>query len=289
MRILLSTLSLFLIGIFNSLIAQLDKFIEVAVHESVENPVENVSIYLNVKSAQYQYYYLMDEEEYYYDEGIYEEYPDTYIDESLSSKEKKKREQEIEKALEEWDRRIEEHERAMEEEREKRMAEREVFTSGMAEAILIQNGYAISIVNEPFPNYMYEEDGGSDTVFVIEIKDAESYTRLRDLFDENVVSIAVKEYEYKKNADALEEVFPKLMASAEKQAKVIASASGKKIGTVAQITNVYPGFSPTLMERQMDEAKRLGNYRRYDGDMDNPFLKKERLLFEYVFRFPILN
>jgi len=43
------------------------------------------------------------------------------------------------------------------------------------------------------------------------------------------------------------------------------------------------------MERQMDEAKRLGSYRRYDGDMDNPFLKKERLLFEYVFRFPILN
>lgn len=290
MRILMSTVSLFLIGIFNSFNAQMDKFIEVSVHESIENPVDKVNLYFNVKSAEYQYYNTFEEEEYYFEEeSLYDNYPDTYIDESLSAKQKKKREAEIEKAMEEWEKWYQQQDTVMFVERQKRESERKVFTSAEAMEILREYGYSAVIVNESFPTSMYEEGGGSDTVLVIEILKSEDYDRLSELFDPNVVSYSVKEIFYKKNEDALAEIFPKLLASAEKQAKVIAAASGKKIGSASQITNVYPGFSPSIMERQMDEARRIGSYYRHDNELDNPYLKKEKVLFEYVFRFPILN
>lgn len=269
--------------------AQTEKMIEVAVHETVENRLVGLSLYFSVNTPESQQFLMEDVYDEGYDEGIYDDYPDTYIDESLPAKERKRLEAEYQKALDEWSVRAAEREAQLAEEREKRLAEIELLTSQEAMNKLKANGYAFYISGERSSQLNYLAESASDTLLVVEVKDSADFVRLMSLFNQEVVHFSVRDLRYEKTADKLEKVFPGLMESADKQAKMIATASGKKIGPVAQITNVYPGFSPILMERQMDEAIRLGSYFHGDEGLENPFITTEKRIVEYIFRYPMVN
>jgi hypothetical protein len=268
--------------------AQIEKFIEVAVHETVENELESVSVQLRLYDLESQVNLLFESDEYGYEESMYDDYPDTYIDESLPAKERKRLEAEQAAAIEAWQQRVAEREALAAEERERKLAEVEFLTSQRAIEKLKANGFSVNIYGQQADDE-YEVIPLSDTLMVIELKDSAAFVRLTSLFDNRLVQYSFNDLRYTKTVDKLQKVVPSLMEAADAQAKIIATASGKKIGSVAQITNVYPGFSPLIIERQMDTLSRMGSLLGQPGELANPFLEKEKQVVEYIFRYPILN
>ena len=79
---------------------------------------------------------------------------------------------------------------------------------------------------------------------------------------------------------------PKMTERAKKQAEGLALSVGKKAGAIVNISNVYPGFSPSLMENQFEQVMEY----TYRSKRDKFSFKSTKPSFiEMIYRFALVD
>lgn len=263
------------------------KFIEVMVNEKVQLKVESIQISLSVYSEEQQMEEIY-ESAYEVEEDVeyLEEYPE-YSEESehkLSAAERKEREKE------------QEEREAFELERQARLEQeikdfdlytlQELMSSLRAENIPFEiQAMAMSDDYEEWSD-MVETGAISDSILLITLLDEASDERLQALILDKPIELELREIIYESADRHILDLAPKMTERAKKQAEGLALSVGKKAGAIVNISNVYPGFSPSLMENQFEQVMEY----TYRSKRDKFSFKSTKPSFiEMIYRFALVD
>lgn len=281
------TTSILLLLSFSSWSQVNTKFIEVMVKEKVQLKVESIQISLSVYSEELQMEEIY-ESAYEVEEDLeyLEEYPE-YSEESehkLSAAERKEREKE------------QEEREAFELERQARLEQeikdfnlytlQELMNSLRAENIPFEiQAMAMSDDYEEWSD-MVEAGAISDSILLITLLDEASDERLQALILDKPIELELKEIIYESADRHILDLAPKMTERAKKQAEGLAISVGKKAGAIVNISNVYPGFSPSLMENQFEQVMEY----TYRSKRDKFSFKSTKPSFiEMIYRFALVD
>lgn len=280
-----------------------EKYIEVSADESVELKAEKVTVVIDVdsKSSQfsdvisveyedeYEYYGYYDYEEDSYYEYLLEEEPDEITDEMR--REYKDRQKDREKREKEQEKR--------EAEIEKKRVEFKAFTINDLMALLTKNNISYTIDLSENDDYYWDEyeydyeeeyDYGSpkvDTNILVIVSNQGELDRLNGLINKHPVDTDFSDVIFETIDKYYAELIPKITEKAKKQATILASSFGKKIGDVIQCTNMVPyGSGSSFMNQMYDVYGRFGDR---DSDERDPFKRTQTAFAQYSYRFALVD
>lgn len=279
-------------------------YIEIAVDETVELTVKNLTLQLVVESEYRQRNdeFDYDYDDYYWEEEYYYEDEEDYYYEQMMEESPRKVSKEMKKEYEQRQADREQREIQREIDRAEREAEMEKFqpfTPSDLIKLLKENNIAFTITSQRAKDddreyYGYEEEYYdeeeyndnyyADTVVEILISNKEELKNVRSVVSESPVDDEFTNIVYQSIEDHYATVIPKLTEKANSQAAILAKSLGKKVGKVLQCSNVYP-YTPS--SRALS-----GMYNRWDRDefdwFNDPFLSGKEEMIQYVYRFAMI-
>jgi len=277
---LLSTLPLFFLA-FNALSQANTRYIEVVVKEDVELKVVSAKMSLSVYSAEAQMSELFESEENYEMEYVEEEY---YSVEDMKPAERKRYEEEQQE--------LEARDRERQEILVQKVNEFKPYTLQDLMATLRANHIEFEIqemaMSDDYDDWveMNELGEASDSLLIVHLLNEAARKLLMDLISDKPIDSEITDVTFETVDAHTIALAPKMAERAKKQAEGLAISVGKKVGAIQQVSNVYPGFSPALLDAQLQEAK-LRNYRSMSSN--NTFKSTMPSYIEVIYRYALMD
>lgn len=270
---------------------QTDKYIEVALSETIELKAQSAVLKITKKKLNNGYYLDYDYEDYnddtyYLDEEyrrMLEESPKKVTEEMHQAYQERQDEQEIKR-----------------QERVARLEEKQEIADNALKNLgekLRSENFEFKLTNEQRTmndDWLWDEDeaeGDSEfeEVMYVTVNNEEQYQQLLTLSMDYSVSIQNHEIIYEKFDGKRQEIIETLSKNAKTEAEMIAKSLNKKVGSVLTISNLLPTSSMPY-ENLGAFYESLQSY-LVSGDkaMNSPFSSVKKTVVGYVYRFALLD
>lgn len=270
---------------------QTDKYIEVALSETIELKAQSAVLKITKKKLNNGYYLDYDYEDYnddtyYLDEEyrrMLEESPKKVTEEMHQAYQERQDEQEIKR-----------------QERVARLEEKQEIADNALKNLgekLRSENFEFKLTNEQRTmndDWLWDEDeaeGDSEfeEVMYVTVNNEEQYQQLLTLSMDYSVSIQNHEIIYEKFDGKRQEIIETLSKNAKSEAEMIAKSMNKKVGSVLTISNFLPTDSMPYETLDILYDYLASLYVSGDQAMNSPFSSVKKTVVGYVYRFALLD